>query len=226
MSSRSQGYINHHGISIVTRVTDNAGRKPVRRHIDGATAHEQLLDAAQELFYREGVRAIGVDAVVERAGVNKMSLYRQFASKDELVAAYLTRMDARFRERFEASVAKHPGEPARQLLQCIDDLVRRASRPDYRGCAFVNVSAEFADSSHPARLCVTRNKHYLMSRLLEISTATGAADPQSLADALALIAEGVYASSQTYGPGTGPMRAASGLAAMVVKAAIDGASGD
>jgi AcrR family transcriptional regulator len=202
-------------------MTSNAGKKPARPHIDGATAHEQLLDAAQELFYREGVRAIGVDAVVERAGVNKMSLYRQFASKDELVAAYLTRMDERFRGRFEASVEKHPGEPAKQLLQCITDLVQRASLPDYRGCAFVNVSAEFSDTSHPARLCVTRNKHYLMSRLLELSTATGAADPQALADGLALLVEGVYASSQTYGPGTGPMRAAPGLAAMVIKAATD-----
>jgi AcrR family transcriptional regulator len=220
MSWKSQGYISH-GISIVTRITDDADKKPARRHINGATAHEQLLDAAQELFYREGVRAIGVDAVVEHAGVNKMSLYRQFASKDALVAAYLTRMDERFRERFEASVEKHPGEPAKQLVQCIVDLVQRASAQDYRGCAFVNVSAEFSDPSHPARLCVTRNKHYLMSRLLEISTAADAADPQALADALALLAEGVYASSQTYGPGTGPMRAAPGLAAMLVKAAID-----
>jgi AcrR family transcriptional regulator len=222
MSLTSKGYISHGTSSIVNRMTDEAGKKSVRRHVNGATAHEQLVDAAQELFYREGVRAVGVDAVVERAGVNKMSLYRQFASKDELVAAYLTRMDDRFRERFEASVAKHPGEPAKQLLQCITDLVQRASAPDYRGCAFVNVSAEFSDSSHPARLCVTRNKHYLMSRLLEISTAAGAADPQALADGLALVAEGVYASSQTYGPGTGPMRAAPGLAAMLVKAAIDG----
>ncbi len=55
-------------------MTGNASKKPARRHVDGATAHEQLLDAAQELFYREGVRAVGVDAVVERAGVNKMSL--------------------------------------------------------------------------------------------------------------------------------------------------------
>src|ERR1700749_2592046 len=97
MSLTSKGYISHGTSSIVNRMTDEAGKKSVRRHVNGATAHEQLIDAAQELFYREGVRAVGVDAVVERAGVNKMSLYRQFASKDELVAAYLTRMDERFR---------------------------------------------------------------------------------------------------------------------------------
>jgi AcrR family transcriptional regulator len=206
----------------MARIPDLPDKKASRRHTDGATAHEQLLDAAAHLFYNEGVRAVGVDAVVERAGVNKMSLYRQFSSKDELVVAYLTRMDERFRERFECSVDKHPGEPAKQLVQCFTDLVERASSPGYRGCAFLNVAAEFSASGHPARLCVTRNKGYLMARLLEISTATGAADPQALADSLALLAEGVYASSQTYGPGSGPMRAAPKLAAALVAAAIEG----
>ena len=80
----------------VVRVSNEdpvADKKPVRRHMDGATAQEQLLDAAEQLFYRDGIRAISVDAVVERAGVNKMSVYRQFSSKDDLVVAYLTRMD-------------------------------------------------------------------------------------------------------------------------------------
>jgi hypothetical protein len=138
------------------------------------------------------------------------------------VVAYLTRMDERFRERFERSVARHPGDAAKQLLQCFTDLVERASKTDYRGCAFLNVSAEFADSAHPARLCVMRNKGYLMARLLELSTAAGAADPQELADSLALLTEGVYGSSQTYGPGSGPMRTAPKLAAMLVAAATGG----
>jgi AcrR family transcriptional regulator len=197
------------------RVGDDAAKAP-RRHTDGATAQEQLLDAAQELFYRDGIRAIGVDAVVERAGVNKMSLYRQFSSKDELAIAYLNRMDERFRARFEASVAKHPDAPQEQLLQAMTDLVERASAPDYRGCPFVNVASEFADPAHPARASVARNKQYLMARLVEISAAAGAAEPAELADALALVVDGVYATSQTYSPGCGPMRAAPRLAAMLI----------
>ena len=137
-----------------------ADKKPVRRHVDGATAQEQLLDAAENLFYRGGIRAISVDAVVERAGVNKMSVYRQFSSKDDLVVAYLTRMDARVRERIECSIAKHPDDPAKALVQSITDLVERASNPDYRGCPFVNVACEFADREHPAREPVARNKEY------------------------------------------------------------------
>jgi AcrR family transcriptional regulator len=206
----------------VVRVSNEdtvADKKTVRRHMDGATAQEQLLHAAEQLFYRDGIRAISVDAVVERAGVNKMSVYRQFSSKDDLVVAYLTRMDARFRERVERSIAKHPGHPGQALVQSISDLVERASNPDYRGCPFVNVACEFADREHPARVSVANNKQYLISRLLELSTAAGAADPQLLADSLALLVEGIYAASQTFGPGCGPMRAAPSTAALLIKAA-------
>ena len=208
-------------MTVVRASTGNtiADKKPVRRHMDGATAQEQLLDAAERLFYRDGIRAISVDAVVERAGVNKMSVYRQFSSKDDLVVAYLTRMDERFRARVEASIAKHPGDAAKGLVQSIADLVERATRPDYRGCPFVNVACEFADREHPARVSVARNKAYLMARLLGLSEAAGAAHPQLLADSLALLIEGIYASSQTFGPGCGPMRSAPFTAEMLVRAA-------
>ena len=194
-----------------------SARRQVRT--DGATAQEQLLDAAQELFYRDGIRAVGVDAVVERAGVNKMSLYRRFASKDELIVAYLERMDGGFRRRFEASVAKHPGEPARQLVQAFEDLVNRASAPAYRGCPFVNVACEFGDPEHPARKLVERNKHYLMARFVEICQAAGAKNPVELAESLALLVDGIYATSQTYGPGSGPLRAAPRIARLLIGAA-------
>jgi AcrR family transcriptional regulator len=187
--------------------------------MDGVTAQAQLLDAAQELFYRDGIRAIGVDAVVERAGVNKMSLYRRFASKDELVGAYLDRMHERYQQRFEASVAKHPDNPAAQLMQALDDLVKRASAADYRGCPFLNVSCEFSDPTHPARESAARNKRYLLTRLTEISTAAAAANPRELAESLALLVEGIYASSQTFGPGSGPMLAAPRIARMLIDAA-------
>ncbi|WJF90255.1 TetR/AcrR family transcriptional regulator [Paraburkholderia bonniea] len=190
-----------------------------RTQMRGAQAQEHLLRAADELFYREGVRAVGVDAVVGRAGVNKMSLYRRFASKDDLVIAYLQRADARFFARFDASLAQHPGEPAKQLEQYFADLAQRASAADYRGCPFVNVAAEFPEASHPARVCVTHNKTRLMERLTRLTTDAGADDPLALAEALALLIEGIYAASQTYGPGCGPIRAAPRVAAQLIAAA-------
>jgi AcrR family transcriptional regulator len=192
-----------------------------RSQTAGSEAQQHLLRAAAELFYREGVRAVGVDAVVERAGVNKMSLYRQFSSKDDLVVAYLEQSDRQFFARLERSLDKHPGEPAKQIVQYFDDLAGRASKHDYRGCPFVNVAAEFPDPSHPARLCVTQNKTKLMQRLVELCTEAGARDPSALADALALLLEGIYAASQTFGPGCGPIKAAPLLAAQLIAAACD-----
>jgi AcrR family transcriptional regulator len=193
-------------------------RRP-RAQTAGPEAQEHLLRAAGDLFYREGVRAVGVDAVVERAGVNKMSLYRQFSSKDDLVLAYLERKDQQFFGYVEKSFAMHPGDPARQLQQYFDDLAVRASAEDYRGCPFVNVAVEFPDASHAARQFVAGNKARLLARLTEIASAAGADDPAALADALGLLVEGVYAASQTYGPGCGPILAAPRVAAQLIGAA-------
>lgn len=190
-----------------------------RAQMAGPQAQEHLLQAASDLFYREGVRAVGVDAVVERAGVNKMSLYRQFSSKDDLVLAYLKRRDQQFFDYVEKSFAKHPDAPARQLQQYFEDLVARASVEGYRGCPFVNVAVEFPDASHAARQFVANNKARLLARLTEIATAAGADDPLALAQGLALLVEGVYTASQTYGPGCGPMRAAPRVAAQLIAGA-------
>ena len=195
-----------------------------RPHTAGPTAQQLLLRAAGELFYQEGIRAVGVDAVVERAGVNKMSLYRQFSSKDELVVAYLEQASERFFERFDRSIDQHPGDPIRQIAQYFEDLTGRASVEGYRGCPFVNVSAEFPDAHHPARQCVARNKTELMARLIALATAAGADDSAYLANALALLIEGIYAASQTYGPGCGPIKSAPRLAAKLVAAACPSAS--
>jgi AcrR family transcriptional regulator len=196
--------------------------KPVRRprtQTAGPQAQEHLLNAAGELFYQEGVRAVGVDAIVERAGVNKMSLYRQFSSKDDLVLGYLERQDTRFFSYVEKSFAQHPGEPARQLLQYFEDLAVRASVEDYRGCPFVNVAVEFPDASHAVRQFVAGNKARLMERITTLAAAAGADDPEALANGLGLLIEGVYAASQTYGPGCGPIRAAPRVAAQLIAAA-------
>ena len=205
--------------------SDTAKRAPGRRsQTAGSEAQQHLLRAAADLFYKEGVRAVGVDAVVERAGVNKMSLYRQFSSKDDLVVAYLEQSDEQFFRRFDESLAKHPGEPRKQIGQYFEDLAGRASKEDYRGCPFVNVSAEFPDPAHPARLCVLNNKTKLMERLNALCTEAGARDPGELANSLALLIEGIYASSQTYGPGCGPITVAARVAEQLVAQACGEAS--
>lgn len=175
---------------------------PAKRKVtQGPEAQERILQAVDELFYREGARAVSVDAVVKRAGVNKMSVYRQFASKEDLLLHYLARRDEKFWSYFNASLAKHPGQPAKQLVQFFADLAGRAGNPDYRGCPFVNIAAEFPERDHPARLMVAENKKQLMARLLELAEQAGAKDAQALANGIALLIEGAYAASQTYQAG-------------------------
>ncbi|VVE89806.1 TetR/AcrR family transcriptional regulator [Pandoraea bronchicola] len=193
------------------------------RHVTPApVAQEYLLKAAVELFHAEGVRAVGVDAVVKRAGVNKMCLYRQFASKDELILAYLDHMQTASLTRIDESIAKRAGEPRAQMLQIFLDLAERASKPGYRGCPFVNVAAEFPDPEHAARKSVVNYKAEVVQRLTALATAAGVRNPAPLVDALSLILEGAYAASQTFGPGSPPLRILPTVARQIIEAGMAG----
>jgi AcrR family transcriptional regulator len=194
--------------------------KPSQRRITaGPAAHSQILDAAEDLFYLEGARNVGIDAVIKRARVNKMSLYRQFESKEDLLRQYLLRRDAKFWAYFDASLAKHPGEPRAQLRQLFVDLAARTSAAGYRGCPFVNIAVEFPDRSHAARRMVADNKKRLLVRLRELVRAAGADDVAFLAKALALLIEGAYAASQTHGAGSTVMAALPRAADVLIDAA-------
>ncbi len=185
----------------------------------GPVAHSQILDAAEDLFYLEGARNVGIDAVIKRARVNKMSLYRQFESKENLLRQYLLRRDKKFWTYFDASLAKHPGEPRAQLRQLFVDLAARTSALTYRGCPFVNIAVEFPDRSHVARQMVADNKARLLERLKELAKAAGADNVSFLAKALALLIEGAYAASQTYDPGGSLMAALPKAAEVLIDAA-------
>jgi AcrR family transcriptional regulator len=196
-------------------------RKPGTRRITaGAVAHTRILDAAENLFYLEGARNVGIDAVVKRAGVNKMSLYRQFESKEDLLQHYLVRRDQIFWSYFDKSINKHPGAPRHQLCQLFVDLAQRTSAASYRGCPFVNVAVEYPDRSHVARRMVADNKTRLLQRLTQLASAAGARDATSLAKCLALLIEGAYAASQTYRPDSSVMTALPMAAELLIDAAI------
>lgn len=179
-------------------------------------AAERILSTAGELFYREGTRAIGVDEIVTRAGATKPSLYRAFESKDQLIAAYLAGEGEGFWRYFDAAVASHPGDPRAQILAFFDALGERAGRPGYRGCALTNAAVEYPAPDHPGRLVSVAHKQDLRDRLRGMTKAMGARKPKKLADALLLLIEGVYVSSQLFGP-DGP----AGAARMAAEALIE-----
>ncbi|MGH6883903.1 TetR/AcrR family transcriptional regulator [Hypericibacter sp.] len=164
-------------------------------------AVDRIRRSARELFYREGIRAVGVEEIVTQAGVTKPSLYRSFPSKDELAADYLRGYEAEFWRRFDAAIAAHPGDPRAQIMAYLIALAERATTSGYRGCGLTNAAIEYPDRSHPARAVSDPHKRELRKRLKAMATEMGAAKPGILADGLLLLIEGTFASSQIFGPG-------------------------
>lgn len=190
-----------------------------RTRIPRAEAQEIILNAAEELFYQEGIHAVSVDAVVERAGINKMSVYRQFSSKSDLILAYMSRKQQAFWTDWTTSLSKHPDQPREQLIQFFRDLAAKASCTDFRGCCFINVAVEFPDTSHPVRELVTAHQKRVHDTFLELSTALGATHPHELAYTLRLLMEGTYADSQTYGTNSAAIQ----MLPVIVEKLIDAA---
>ena len=157
------------------------------------SARERILTTANELFYSEGIRAIGVDTVVERSGVSKTSLYRVFESKDALIAAFAAERDRSFWEWWDRVEAQHAGDPCALLDALLSGIAERIGRPGYRGCPFLNLMTEFPDPNHPGRIVARGNKEELRARLATIVAKLGAADPHRVASQLALIINGAYA---------------------------------
>src|SRR5215467_15814743 len=112
---------------------------------------ERILSAACDLFYRHGIRAIGVEAIAEAAETNKMTLYRHFASKDELVAEYLRCLAAKSRSAWDRREAEHPGDPLAQLRAWLSEMAARVASGDQRGCPLANAAVELPEKDHPAR---------------------------------------------------------------------------
>jgi AcrR family transcriptional regulator len=182
-------------------------------------ARDRIFRVAKDLFYRRGIRAVGVETIVAAAGATKMSLYRSFPSKDELIVAYLQDRDAKYWRWWDKVMAEHPGEPRQQLRDIFTALAARIVDVSYRGCAFTNAAVEFPEPAHPGRAVATANKRALRARLLALSEAIGARDPRGLADQLVLLFEGAYSSSQTLGP-TGPAAAVADAAEAIIEAQL------
>lgn len=163
------------------------------------TARERILDTAAELFYREGIRAVGIDTIISRSGVAKMSLYRNFASKDDLVRACLERNAEQHLAWWDRVVARYPGQPKEQLAGLFVALGHWIGHPKFQGCPFTNAAAELRDPANPARMLALAQKRAVRDRLRGLAVAAGAADPDRLAGQLHLLMEGAYAMGQTQG---------------------------
>lgn len=163
---------------------------------DTIDVRDRILETASTLFYERGVRAVGVDLVVEEAGVAKTSLYRHFGTKDDLIAAFLAREDQDFWGTWDRVAEKHADDARAELYAHLEWIGERVGRPNYRGCPQINVAAEFPEADHPARKVAAAHKREMRRRLKEIAERLDVGRPDELAAQLALLINGAFVSSQ------------------------------
>lgn len=177
---------------------------------------------AGQLFYRDGIRATGVDAVAAQAGVAPATLYRLFASKDNLVAAYVERCSDLYKVRLGEASAPSVGPTRDRIMAVFEAFAEEAASDSNRGCPLLLALAEYPDPDSPAHQKAVSHKAWLRGffrdLVAELETETEVRDPESLADGLSLVAEGIYGSVQALGP-SGPARQGRACAAALIDSA-------
>jgi AcrR family transcriptional regulator len=169
-----------------------------RTNTSAVAVRDRLLDAADRLFYQEGVRAVGIDRLLAEADAAKASLYQHFGCKDQLVASYLERKTADARAHIERYLADTP--PSQRALKFFDWVVDWAESKDFRGCPLQHTVSELTDAAHPARAIAHGQREWFSERFLEWATAAGLKDAKATARALIVLFDGAVAGSEVDGP--------------------------
>ena len=159
----------------------------------GPRAREQALSVASALFYAHGVRAVGMEQIVEASGIAKTTIYRHFSSKDVLIEAFLEREDAEFWQQWDDVVA-HDASGTAPLARLCTWVGERVTRDGYRGCPQLNVAAEFADPGHPARILARRHKIEMHRRLDILCREAAVPRASERAMQIALLFDGAFQS--------------------------------
>lgn len=166
---------------------------------------ERILQAARELFYARGIRAVSVDEIAEAADTNKMTLYRHFDSKDLLVAEYLRSLARDANAMWDDLERVHPGDAYGQLRAWVECLGKMMADSGDRGCALANAAIELPEKNHPARAVIEEHKTHQRENIARLCRAAGFANPERLADEIFLLLEGARVNMQSVGrdgPGT------------------------
>jgi AcrR family transcriptional regulator len=161
---------------------------------DGAScARDRIFDAAKKLFYKFGVRGVSVDAIAAEADTTKVTLYRVFESKDDLLVKVLEDQSRHFWSWWDEVVAAHEGQPREQLEALFADFRDCiAEEGAERGCLLNNAAVEVVDEGHPAREIIRTHKAELAKRLRDLCHAMGARQPDVLGDSLSLLLNGIF----------------------------------
>lgn len=158
----------------------------------------KLFQTAARLFFQRGYRAVGVDTIAAESGIGKMTLYRHFSSKDDLINAFLQESDRDFWDHFEQNIqgAKTPRDKLIAFFQGLQDYV---TSPACYGCAFINLAGEYPEPEYAGHKIALEHKQAVRARFLQLAREAGASQPEALADGLLLIMDGAYIAARMYG---------------------------
>jgi AcrR family transcriptional regulator len=191
--------LNHTDLSVIV--------KPMNSKVASSrlSARERLLAAADELFYEGGINLVGIDRVIERAGVAKSSLYDCFGSKEELIRCYLQARNEARQDRIRERIARH-AKPLDKILSIFDLLADITSQPGFRGCAFLRAGAD-ADADGKVKKACDESRGFLRTQFVELAREAGATNPEALGRQLVLLYDGAIVAAQADGNRDAPLAA-------------------
>jgi AcrR family transcriptional regulator len=175
-----------------------SSRHPENEMNDKIAPQQKLFATAARLFYQHGYRATGVDTIAAESGIGKMTLYRHYPSKDDLVVAYLKQSDEDFWRYFEQST-QTATTPRETLLAFFQALQRYTTSAACYGCPFINVATEYPETEYAGHQVALAHKQSVRARFLKLSKAAGARRPEALANALLLLMDGAYMAARMFG---------------------------
>ena len=159
---------------------------------------DKVFQTASRLFYQNGYRAIGVDTLAAESGIGKMTLYRHYPSKDDLIVAYLKDSDEIFWRNFE-KITKDASTPREKLLAFFEGLQDYVTTPACYGCPFLNVATEYPETNYPGHQVAIQHKQSVLVRFRQLAKEAGVRKPAMLADQLFLLMDGAYMTSRMFG---------------------------
>lgn len=174
-------------------MTSPAPRQPAATR-SGPATRERIVDAATELFYANGLRAVSADRITAQVGITKVTFYRHFPTKDDLIVAYLERRAAWERGAVAAARAAVPGRPSDAFRMIVEGIGQESCSPGFRGCPFINAAAEYADANHPVRLVVDGHRRWFKGAIQELLDELGVPDSSLVADQLVMLRDGAMVS--------------------------------
>ena len=175
------------------------GKKPRKKGRSAVPVRERILVAAGDLFHRQGIRGVGVEAIAEAAQTNKMTLYRYFDSKDDLIAEWVRGIVAHKEEEWKDLTAMHPGDPQGLLQDWSRRTAAKLRAMEERGSALGNAFAELPDPNHPARRVIQEYRVREHKRVLRLCKAAGFTDPALSANLFSMLLEGAHSCVQCIG---------------------------